>query len=177
MLDLARVLSKNGIKMSRDYTMLTKAIVSVEETGRVLDPEFDLVGIAEPFLRKLALERYRPEQLIRDFWLDSKEWARDVRKLPGDLQRVLRRIENEDIGVNLRLDKLDKLAEPLNGAINRVVLALIIGSLIIGSSMIMTTGTGPLLWGFPQLGLFGYLMSGVLGLWVIFDILRHGKHR
>jgi len=177
MLDLARALSKNGVKMSRDYTMLTKAIVSVEETGRVLDPEFDLVSIAEPFLRKLMLERYRPEQILRDFWLDSREWMRDVGKLPGDIQRVLRRIEKEDIGLNLRLDKLEKLAEPLDGAINRVVLGLIIGSLIIGSSMIMTTGTGPLLWGFPQLGLFGYLLSGLLGLWVVFDIIRHGRHR
>ena len=176
MLDLARALSKNGVTMSRDYTMLTKAIVSVEETGRVLDPDFDLVRIAEPFLRKLMVERYRPEQLLRDFWLESREWVRDVGKLPGDLQRVLRRIEKEDIGVNLRLDKLEKLAEPLDGAINRVVLGLIIGSLIIGSSMIMTTGTGPLLWGYPQLGLFGYLLSAVLGLWVIFDIIRHGRH-
>jgi len=177
MLDLARALAKNGVKLSRDYTMLTKAIVSVEETGRVLDPAFDLAKIAEPFLRKLMLERYQPDQILREFWLTSKDWVKDLGTLPGDLQRVLRRIEREDIGVNLRLDKLEKLAEPLDGAINRVVLALIIGSLIIGSSMIMTTGTGPLLWGFPQLGLFGYLLSGVLGLWVIFDIIRHGKHR
>lgn len=177
MIDLARVLSLNGVRMSRDYTILTKAIVSVEETGRVLDPDFDLAKIAEPFVRKLVFERYRPEQLMREFWIEGKEWVKDISALPGDLQRVLRRIEKEDIGVNLRLDKLDELAGPLNGALNRVVLGLIIGSLIIGSSMIMTTGTGPLLWGYPQLGLFGYLLSGILGLWVIFDIIRHGGHR
>lgn len=177
MLDLARVLSRNGIRMSRDYTLLTKAIVSVEETGRVLDPEFDISKIAEPFLRKLMLERYHPDRMWREFCFNSKEWVRDVAEVPGQLQRVLHRIENEDIGLNLRLDRLEKLAEPLDGAINRVVLGLIIGSLIIGSSMIMTTGTGPLLWGYPQLGLLGYLLSAVLGLWVIFDIIRHGRHR
>lgn len=177
MLEIAYALGHNGVALSRDYTLLTKAIVSLEDTGRTLDPEFDIAAIARPFLRKLDVQRYRPETIARDLWIEASDAVHRLGSLPGDVQRVLRRIEREDIGINLRLDRLEHLANPLNQALNRVVLGLIIGSLVIGSSMIMTTGTGPLLWGYPRLGLIGYLISALLGLWVIYDILRHGRHR
>jgi ubiquinone biosynthesis protein len=44
--------------------------------------------------------------------------------------------------------------------------------MIIGSSLIITTGVPPIFYGYPLLGLTGYLISAVLGLWLIFDILR-----
>jgi len=55
---------------------------------------------------------------------------------------------------------------------NRLTFAIIIAALIIGSSMIITTGVKPLLFGFPALGIVGYLVSGILGLWVVINILR-----
>jgi ubiquinone biosynthesis protein len=45
-----------------------------------------------------------------------------------------------------------------------------------GSSMIITTGIGPYLFGFPALGVIGYLLSVVLGLWLIITILRTKKY-
>jgi ubiquinone biosynthesis protein len=53
---------------------------------------------------------------------------------------------------------------------------IIIGAMIIGSTMIITTGVGPLLFGFPALGLVGYLISGLLGLWLVFNIIRTRKY-
>ncbi len=54
---------------------------------------------------------------------------------------------------------------------------MIIGSLIIGSSLIVTTGIQPHLLGYPALGIIGYLLSALLGFYVIWDIIRHGRHR
>jgi ubiquinone biosynthesis protein len=42
--------------------------------------------------------------------------------------------------------------------------------------MIITTGIGPYLFGFPALGVIGYLLSVVLGLWLIVTILRTKKY-
>jgi ubiquinone biosynthesis protein len=53
---------------------------------------------------------------------------------------------------------------------------IIIAAMIIGSSMIITTGVGPLLFGFPALGVIGYLISGLLGLWLIFNIIRQRNY-
>jgi ubiquinone biosynthesis protein len=54
---------------------------------------------------------------------------------------------------------------------------VIIAALIIGSSLFITTNIPPLFFGYYALGITGYLLSAVLGLWVVWDIVRHGRHR
>ena len=53
----------------------------------------------------------------------------------------------------------------------------LIGALIMGSSLIITTKIEPHLFGYPALGIVGYVLSAVLGLYVIWDIFRHGRHK
>jgi ubiquinone biosynthesis protein len=45
----------------------------------------------------------------------------------------------------------------------------------VGSSLVITTQVGPFLFGFPILGLFGFTMAGILGLWLLIAIIRSGK--
>jgi ubiquinone biosynthesis protein len=52
---------------------------------------------------------------------------------------------------------------------------MLIAALIIGSSLIMQTEKGPLLFGFPALGFIGYSIAGFLGLWLAIAILRSGR--
>ena len=73
-------------------------------------------------------------------------------------------------------ENLGGLRKTLEGVSNRLTFGIIIAALIIGSSMIITTGVKPLLWGFPALGIIGYVISGVLGLWLIFTIIRTRRY-
>ena len=61
------------------------------------------------------------------------------------------------------------------GMVGRLTMAIITGPIIIGSSMIITTGIGPFLFGLPALGVIGYLLSVILGLWLIVTIIRTRK--
>ena len=61
-------------------------------------------------------------------------------------------------------------------SINRLTTGIIVAALIMGSSMIITTGVGPFIFGFPVLGVIGYLISTVMGLWLIVTILRAKKY-
>ena len=79
--------------------------------------------------------------------------------------------------MNFQHRGLEGLNEALRAASNRIALGVIIGALIIGSSQIVTTGIRPYLFGYPVLGIIGYLLSALLGLWVIWDIFRHGRHK
>jgi hypothetical protein len=60
-------------------------------------------------------------------------------------------------------------------AANRLTLGVIVGSLIVGSSMIVTTGAGPKLLGYPALGIIGYLISALFGSYYV--IYRHCEAR
>lgn len=176
-LELLHVFGVNGISLADDYLMLAKAIISIDQTGVSLDPEFNVAEVAAPFMRELEKERWQPKHLLKKFyWTVTAGFGR-MAELPGNIQRVLKRIENEDISLNLHHRGLTDLTESINRSANRLVLAVIIASLIIGSSTVITTGVEPLLWGFPAIGILGYLISFVFGIWVVFDIVRGGGHK
>lgn len=176
-LDLIFVFGSNGIDVARDYVLLAKAVLSLEKTGDALDPTFSIVSTATPFLTALTKERWAPESLFRNLVWKLEESLSCLNSLPADSLRLIRRIENEDIGIRLHHRGLEDLNRTFNRSANRLVLAIIIGSLIMGSSMVITTGVQPLLWGFPALGILGYLISMVFGFWIIVDIFRSGGHR
>jgi ubiquinone biosynthesis protein len=48
-------------------------------------------------------------------------------------------------------------------------------ALIIGSSIIVHAGRGPLVKGFPFIAFVGYGVAIFMGLWIVFGILRSGR--
>lgn len=175
MLKLLFVFGDHGIPLSRDYALMAKAVLAIEEIGRALDPKFDLRDHAGPVLRQLFRERTGPRSMGRR----SREFLRgtlaSLQELPSSVQRLVRRFEHDDITVNLEHKGLDDLDDAIETAANRITLGLVSGALVIGSSMIVTTGIRPLLFGYPALGMVGYLLSAMMGVYIAWDIFRHNR--
>jgi ubiquinone biosynthesis protein len=176
-LRLIGIFGRNGISVSRDYALMAKAVLSIEEIGRTLDPAFDLRQVARPVFRELHRERWSPQALLGKTRTFLAALFGRLGDLPVELERLLRRLERDDLTVNFQHRGLEGLNDALRAASNRIALGVIIGALIIGSSQIVTTGIRPHFIGYPVLGIVGYLLSALLGLWVIWEIVRHGRHK
>ena len=177
MLRLLHIFGREGIPLSRDYALMAKAVLSIEEAGRALDPAFDLRREAAPVLGELYRERLHPRLFLRRSHEMLRHALLGLQDLPFEFRRLVRRLEHDNLAINLQHRGLETHDEAIKVAANRIALGVIIGSLVIGSSLIVTTGIGPQLFGYPGLGLIGYLLSAVFGLYVIWDIIRHGRHR
>jgi ubiquinone biosynthesis protein len=173
-LELLYIFGCNGIDIASDYALLSKAILCVEEAARTLDPNFDIVSVARPFLSKLGRDQWSVQNVKRRFLYPFKTTWHHMQLLPETIQRILQRIEREDLQINFHHTGTEKIEETFNASMNRLTVGVILGSLIIGSSLIITTGVGPLLWGFPTIGILGFLISGILGMYIVVSILR--KH-
>jgi ubiquinone biosynthesis protein len=101
-------------------------------------------------------------------------WARQ-REFPQQILQIISKLESGDLRLQLNHNKLDKLANSIDDAANRLTIAIIAAAIIVGSSMIITTGIGPHMFGFPALGVVGYLLSVILGLWLVITIIHSGK--
>jgi ubiquinone biosynthesis protein len=177
MLRLLFIFGRNGISLSRDYSLMAKSILSIEEFGSALDPGFDLRKHVAPVLGELQRERLNPLTLARRTRDVMRQAILGIQDLPFDIRRLLRRLEHDNLSINLKHLGLEQHDEAVKIAANRITLGVIIGSLIIGSSLIVQTGIQPHLFGYSALGIVGYLISAVLGLYVIWDIIRHGRHK
>ncbi len=175
--DLIYALGQCGVRIPRAYTMLARAVISIETTGRQLDPDFDIGAAARPFILDLARERSRPRNMARNLMRNLSGSLQKINELPADLQRIVRRLERDDLGINLHHRDLEPFGNDVQKSANRLSLAIILAATIIGSSIVITTGIKPLIWGYPAIGLVGFSFSGLLGMWVALDILRHGRHR
>ena len=52
---------------------------------------------------------------------------------------------------------------------------MILAAMIIGSSIIMQTDKGPKIMDFPVLAFMGYTIAGLVGLWLVYAIIRSGR--
>ncbi len=171
-LSLLYVFGRNGIDLARDYSLMAKAILCVEETGATLDETFNLKDEFEPVLKRLEMERRNPKRVaaaFRDSFLLGIEQLQGV---PEEALRILKKIEKDNLKINLQHRGLEELDDAISDASNKITLGIIIGCLLVGSSLIVTSKTPPIVFGFPILGIGGFVLSFLLGLYVAFDILR-----
>ena len=173
-LELLYLFGMNGIEVSPDYALLSKSILCVEETARILDPNFDVQKVARPYLEKLNKERWSFGSIQRQTLFPMIRMMKSMQEIPENVQRILRSIEDEELQINFHHTGTEDMESTFNSSMNRLTTGIILGSLLIGSSLVITTGVKPLLWGYPAIGIVGFLVSGLLGMYIVVSTLR--KH-
>jgi len=84
-------------------------------------------------------------------------------------------VSRGELSVELQHKGFEELIAELDRSSNRISFSLIIAALIIGSSLIIQLEVGPRVFGYPVLGILGFLFAGILGIWLVIAILRSGK--
>jgi len=173
--EFIEILQRHHIKFPADLILLAKALVSMEGLGKQLDPDFNIADNLKPFIERVIHERVSVGNLKREAESVSYAYFNLLRSLPKDLKEFINRINRNNFKIDLEHRGLERLITDLDKASNRLSFSLLIGSIIVGSSLIMQINKGPQLLGFPALGLAGYTIAGLLGLWLAIGILRSGR--
>ncbi len=173
--EFIEILTHHQIHYPPDYMMLAKALVIMEGVGRQLDPEFNMIAHMRPYVNKLIFERFSPKNMTMQASKIAQAYTALAKNLPHDIKEFLNRLNRNQFKIDLEHRGLEKLVTDLDRSSNRVSFALVIGSLIVGSSLVMQIDKGPMVFGFPLLGLLGYSIAGLLGLWLAVGILRSGR--
>ena len=175
LMDLNNMLRTHHIKLPSDLALMFKTMVTAEGTARQLYPELDVIAEIEPFISQLGVDRWSPSQVWRRFTRQLRFYLKLQSSLPGSIQRILQKMEQGELDIRFRHENLGGLQKSLDNVSNRLSFSIILGALIIGSSMIITTGVKPLIFGYPVIGLFGYLISAILGMVVVINIFSSRK--
>jgi ubiquinone biosynthesis protein len=175
LLEISAMIHENRLRLPADLAIMIKALITAEGTARSLYPRLNVVQEAEPFIKRLSISRWKPQTLWRNLFHSIRQFASLQHHLPARLNRIIDHLDSGSLLIRFKHENLSGLGNTLENITNRLTFAIIIGALIIGSSMIITTGVRPLLFGFPAFGIIGYLVSGLLGLWLVFNMIRSRK--
>lgn len=174
--DVTTILREHRLALPSDLALLIKAFISLEGMGRGLDPGFHMASEALPMLRQVLRARYKPRAIGQRAWTTLRGAFAMAERLPHDVSRALRNLRRGRMQLHIELAHLKRVGDQLDRAANRLALALVISALIIGSSIVMTVGGGPTLFGLPAFGFLGFCGAALGGLWLVRSIW-HSTHR
>jgi len=155
--------------------LLSKALMIEEEVCSQLDPDYNLKDLAKPFIRNLALQRMHPARIIREWLRMLPGFGRLVRGLPHRIDQILLRAERGTLRLEFEHHGLDHIVSELDRMSNRISSSMILSALILASALIIQSGMKPLVCGVPVLGASGFVLSGIIGAWLVYSMLRRGR--
>lgn len=173
--EAASVMSRHRLRFPPDLMLLAKAFVTIEGVGRQLDPSFKLVEHARPMMEDVLRDRLSPSALASRLGEAGREAAETIRAIPGEVREILTKARRDRLQIQFVHRNLDHFVQEMDRSSNRLSFAVVIAALIVGSSLIFQSGAGPTLFGYPALGLTGFLTAALLGIWLVIGIMRSGR--
>jgi ubiquinone biosynthesis protein len=173
--ELIEIIRKHRIMLPADLTLMAKALITEEGVGRTLDPDFDFIAIATPYVQKIMARKLDPRRNLKEFVSMLDDFSRLIKVLPADVREIISKIKRDNLNIKFEHRGLEYFITELDKASNRLSFSLIIAALIVGSSFIIQVDKGPFVFGFNFIGVSGYLIAAILGLWLVIAIIRSGK--
>jgi ubiquinone biosynthesis protein len=165
-----------NLRLPTRFVLLDKAIATLASVGIELYPDFNVFEVAKPYARGLLVERYTPRRVASRARKEARQLARVLRETPYQVHDFLEEVRDGQIEVGFVHKGLDEFMHKLDVAFNRLVVALVVAGGLIGSSLIgIFAKQGPHIAGVNILSLIGFILSGTLGLWLLWGVLRSGR--
>lgn len=164
------ILRNQGLELEPRFTLLLKALATIESVGRQLDPELDFVSIIQPYFERFILTKYEFSNLSREFTQQLNTIWRFFIELPEDIRSITSQMRSGELKFHVHHEYLEKLAQTLDKASSRISISLITASLIVGSSLLVTTSAAT-----KNLGTIGFTLAGILAIYLIISILFSKK--
>jgi ubiquinone biosynthesis protein len=158
------------------YLLLDRALATLGSVGVELYPDFNVFEVARPYARGLLLERFTPQRVARRARRDAFAYAHILREAPFQWHDLMEQVRDGQIEVGFVHKGLDDFLEQMQRVFNRLVVALIVTGGLIGSSLIgIFAKGGPHVLGVNVISVIGFALAGLLGLWLLWGVVRSGR--
>lgn len=163
------------VALPRDFVMVGKSLVNVGGAALMLDPDLNPTEVIRPRVRSAVKDLFAKEHVTREMTLAAWHGGLLIKDLPRQIREFSRKALRGQLKVRVEQEGMENLVRELDRSSNRISFSMVIAAIIIGSSLIFHAKFGPMRYGVPVLGLTGYLVAGVMGLWLVIAIIRSGK--
>jgi ubiquinone biosynthesis protein len=165
-----------NLQLPTRFLLLDKAIATLGSVGVDLYPDFNVFEVARPYARSLLMERFGPRRMAARARKESLKLGQVALELPYQIHDVLQEMRDGQIEVGFVHKGLEDLLNRMDVVFNRLVIAMIVAGGLIGSSLIGIFATaGPHLLGVNVISVIGFTVSGLLGLWLLWGVVRSGR--
>ena len=163
--NLMNVMINHNIILPREFIMIGRGILLIEDAGNKLDPHFNLTTELETFAKKMIKTKFEPGNLVGGGFNYIVEIEHLLKDLPDRLNSTLNKLESGQLELNMNHSGLDDLK-------NQLSISLIVSALLVGSSIAILADKGPKVWDISIIGFLGFCFSAILGAYLIVKYIR-----
>jgi len=152
-------LREHQLRCPADLVLLIKALTTIEAVAKELDPEFDMVAFAQPYVRRLVERRYDSSAIKERLKKSMLAYAELAEVLPNELGQLLKQLRLNKIAVNLEHHGLPRLTDTIEHASRNISFSLVVAAMLVGSSILVLADRGQLESSIGSLGLIGFSVA------------------
>jgi ubiquinone biosynthesis protein len=161
--EMIAIAFREGLKLPAELTLLAKALFNLDAVTRALDPNFNPTQSIREYTAQIANKRAQRDMSPRRLFQMAAETSDLIRALPHRLDILTQKMVSDDFAVRVDTPQLGSLLLGLEKVANRIFTGLVLGGLLVASGLLMAYQR--------SLGMIGFVLSGALGLWMVFTIL------
>lgn len=173
--NLLELAYRHRLRIRPDIFLMLKAFSAVEGVALMLDPDFNMIAQAAPFIKEIKLARMSPQRITSDVFELATDLFQFMRDFPKDILSITRLVKHKKLSLNLEFKGLEKMLSTYDQISNRISFSIIIAALIIGSALIIKSKVPPLFYNISFIGIVGFLAAAIMGIWLLVAILKKGK--
>lgn len=174
--EIQPIIYEYRLRVPSDYWLLIKTLVVMEGVGKRVAPDFDVFEVSGPYVRRFLIQLALPTSWGPDALRSLGGWAGFISDLPNQTGRLMSRIERGQLEFRVRDPATENLARQLNWVANRVIQAILLGSLTIGLALLLPSLDLTWPWGLlTWIAVLGFGAVIILTFWLLWSIWRSGR--
>lgn len=177
---------KYHIKLPRNLLLLFKTLIQTEALGKILESHASLLEVFRPYAKKFLEKRYDPQNLFTGMAKDAREFGSYLKSAPRWIHEILKQTAAGKQRIELHHTGFSETGIRLEKGINRLTIGIVIAASTIAASLILNSSQKVIEFSVDFLGrqtlsitgilgLSGYTIATILGIWLIVSIFRSGK--
>jgi ubiquinone biosynthesis protein len=173
--DIMDLMRRHGTRLPAELALLAKTASMLEALSRRLDPGINVIEVVDPTIRAALRELYSPMFWIRRFKMQPLDAMMLAASLPSQIQRLLSRVDRNDLVIHARVDDLPDIMRNVNRMVNRLVFAIMTATGVLGT-IFLYRSFEPDVQSFPgSLFLIVFALLGVLVSYGLVTVWRSSR--
>ena len=131
MMDIVR---SHGLHLPSEYAMLFQTFGVLQGVVAKLDPQTKLLDIAEPYIKRVALQRL-PERSGKELLTQLRQYGRLMARLPNALESAVRQLALGEFGVRFKVQNSDEILDRTESMVDRLSLTMLLSAMAIALAL------------------------------------------
>lgn len=172
---LQKVLYTYKMRVPGGVFIILRALAILEGIGKTVHPHLNAADFVRPYGKKMLQEQFAPKNVVLDMLASTSDFLSFLESFPNEVKDILKQIRKGELHVKYEPIAYQPILQRLDALANRLLLALVMSSLIIGSSLMLGTTSAnlPHILGLPYPSFIGFVLALMLGIILFFQSLRN----